>query len=73
VNQPGVYELDAVVSLSRLIYEVAGGPIKGRVKAVLSGFSAGVIAENELDTPADFGALSAVGSGLGSAGFIVLG
>jgi hypothetical protein len=73
VNQPGVYELDAVVSLRRLIYEVAGGPIKGRVKAVLSGFSAGVIAENELDTPADFGSLSAVGSGLGSAGFIVLG
>jgi quercetin dioxygenase-like cupin family protein len=73
VNQPGVYELDAGVSLRRLIYEVAGGPIKGRVKAVLSGFSAGVIAENELDTPADFGSLSAVGSGLGSAGFIVLG
>jgi NADH-quinone oxidoreductase subunit F len=73
VNQPGVYELDAGVSLRRLIYEVAGGPIKGRVKAVLSGFSAGVIAESELDTPADFGSLSAVGSGLGSAGFIVLG
>ena len=73
VNQPGVYELDAGVPLRRLIYEVAGGPVKGDVKAVLSGFSAGVIAENELDTPADFGSLSAIGSGLGSAGFIVLG
>ena len=72
VNRPGVYECDAGVSLRKLIYELAGGPLGGEVKAVLSGFSAGVIAGNELDTPADFGSLSAIGSGLGSAGFIVL-
>ena len=67
------YEVQAGVSLRKLIYEVAGGPADGDVKAVLSGFSAGVIAADELDTPADFGSLSAIGSGLGSAGLIVLG
>ena len=72
VKRPGVYELNAGVSLRRLVYEVAGRPTNGEVKAVLSGVSAGVIAGNELDTPADFGSLSAIGSGLGSAGFIVL-
>jgi NADH:ubiquinone oxidoreductase subunit F (NADH-binding)/quercetin dioxygenase-like cupin family protein len=72
VKQPGVYELDAGVPLRKLIYQVAGGPVNGEIKAVLSGFSAGAIAGNELDTPADFGSLSAIGSGLGSAGFIVL-
>ena len=48
------------------------GVINGDVKAVLSGFSAGVIAGSELGTAADFGSLSAIGSGLGSAGFVVL-
>jgi NADH:ubiquinone oxidoreductase subunit F (NADH-binding)/quercetin dioxygenase-like cupin family protein len=72
VKRQGVYECNAGVSLRKLIYELAGGPLDGDVKAVLSGFSAGVIAGNELDTPADFGSLSAIGSGLGSAGFIVL-
>jgi NADH:ubiquinone oxidoreductase subunit F (NADH-binding)/quercetin dioxygenase-like cupin family protein len=72
VKRPGAYELQAGISLRKLIYEVAGGPANTEVKAVLSGFSAGVIAADELDTPADFGSLLAVGSGLGSAGFIVL-
>jgi NADH-quinone oxidoreductase subunit F len=44
VKRPGVYELNAGVSLRRLVYEVAGRPTNGEVKAVLSGFSAGVIA-----------------------------
>jgi len=64
--------LQFVLSVRKLVYEVAGGPINGEVKAVLSGFFAGVIAGNELDTNADFGSLPAIGSGLGSAGFIVL-
>jgi len=55
-----------------MIDGVAGGPLGGEIKAVLSGFSAGIIVGSELDTPADFGSLSAIGSGLGSAGFIVV-
>jgi NADH-quinone oxidoreductase subunit F len=72
VKQPGVYESRAGIPLRKLIYDVAGGPLGGEVKAVLSGFSTGVVAGTELDTPSDFGSLSAIGSGLGSAGFIVL-
>jgi NADH:ubiquinone oxidoreductase subunit F (NADH-binding)/quercetin dioxygenase-like cupin family protein len=72
VKRPGVYEFEAGITLQQLIYQVAGGPTNGDVKAVLSGFSAGVIAGSELETTADFGSLSAIGSGLGSAGFIVL-
>jgi hypothetical protein len=33
------YELNACVPIRKLIYEVAGGPVSGEVKAVLSGFS----------------------------------
>jgi NADH-quinone oxidoreductase subunit F len=72
VKRPGVYEFEAGVPLRKLIYQAAGGPVNGQIKAVLAGFSAGAIAGNELDTPTDFGSLSAIGSGLGSAGFIVL-
>jgi NADH-quinone oxidoreductase subunit F len=40
VKRPGVYELEAGITLQQLIYQVAGGPANGDVKAVLSGFSA---------------------------------
>jgi NADH:ubiquinone oxidoreductase subunit F (NADH-binding) len=72
VMRPGVYEVEAGVPLRKLIDDIAGGPTDGGIKAVLSGFSAGVLPGSQIDTPADFGSLSKAGSGLGSAGFIVL-
>jgi len=72
VAKPGVYEREAGITLRELIYDVAGGVGEGRtVKAVLPGVSAAVIGGELLDTPADFGHLAAIGSGLGSAGFVV--
>lgn len=72
VRRPGVYERPAGVTLAQLFHEIAGGPRAGRIlKAALSGVSAGVIPAERLDTPADFGSLALVGSGLGSAGFVV--
>ncbi len=72
VRRPGVYELPAGIPLRTLFEEVAGGPREGRsLKAALSGVSSGVIPAERFDTPADFGSLALVGSGLGSAGFIV--
>lgn len=72
VQKPGVYELEAGVPLRTLLYEVAGGPLPGRsISAVLSGVSSGVIRPGRFDTPADFGSLHLIGSGLGSAGFMV--
>lgn len=72
VQRPGVYELPAGITLRELFHEVAGGPRPGRtLKAALSGVSVAPIPADRFDTPADFGSLSLIGSGLGSAGFVV--
>ncbi len=72
VERPGVYERAAGISLRELIFDVAGGLGEGRsLKAILCGVSAAPIGPHELDTPADFGHLAAIGAGLGSAGFVV--
>ncbi len=72
LQRPGVYELPAGTSLRHLFYEVGGGPPPGRTfKAALPGVSAAPILPERFDIPADFGSLRLVGSGLGSAGFIL--
>ncbi|HET7788818.1 MAG TPA: SLBB domain-containing protein [Myxococcales bacterium] len=72
VRRPGVYERPAGITLRELFCEAAGGPREGRqLKAALSGVSVAPIAAERFDTPADFGSLALIGSGLGSAGFIV--
>ncbi len=51
---------------------MGGGTHPGRgVKAVFSGVASGVITADNLDVPATYEDLAAIGSGLGSAGFIV--
>jgi NADH-quinone oxidoreductase subunit F len=73
VLRPGVYEREAGITLRELLYDVAGGPREGRrFKAALSGVASAVIPEGRFDTAADFGSLQLIGSGLGSAGFVVL-
>ncbi len=73
VTKPGIYETSAGISLRELFHEFAGGPRPGRtLKAALSGVSNGVIPADRFGTRADFGSLHMAGSGLGSAGFIVL-
>ncbi len=71
VLRPGVYEREAGTSLRSLLFDVAGGPREGAIRTVLSGASNGPIPADRLDTPADFGSLALIGSGLGSAGFVV--
>lgn len=72
VKRPGVYECEAGVSLTELFNRVAEGPLPGRTfKAAICGVSNGVIPARRFDTPADFGSLHSIGSGLGSAGFVV--
>ena len=46
-------------------------PRPDRIKAVFSGVSNGVITADQLDVPATYEGLAAIGSGLGSAGLIV--
>lgn len=73
VQRPGVYEREAGISLRELFHDAAGGPRAGRTfKAALSGVAAGVIPAGKFNTPAEFDSLQMIGSGLGSAGFIVI-
>jgi NADH:ubiquinone oxidoreductase subunit F (NADH-binding) len=72
VAHPGLYELPLGYSLRDLVFGVGGGPpTGGELKVVVPGASNTVILPEQLDTPLDFDAMSAVGSGLGSGGFIV--
>ncbi|MGH9263617.1 MAG: NADH-ubiquinone oxidoreductase-F iron-sulfur binding region domain-containing protein [Acidimicrobiales bacterium] len=69
----GVGEVRMGTPLREVIEAVGGGLAPGRrVKAVLPGVAQGFIPGSLLDTPVSYEGLAAIGSGLGSAGFIVL-
>ena len=72
VARPGYAEMELGTTIRDVIEQVGGGPHPGRsVKAVFSGVANGVITADNLDVPATYEDLAAIGSGLGSAGFIV--
>jgi NADH:ubiquinone oxidoreductase subunit F (NADH-binding) len=72
VVRPGVGEVIMGTTLREAIDEIGGGPRPGRViKAVLPGVSSGVVPASLLDTPLTYEDMAAIGSGLGSAGFVV--
>ena len=72
VRREGVFELPLGTPLRTLIEEHAGGCVEGRgVKAILPGASNTVIVPEQLDTPLDFGSMSAAGTALGAGGFAV--
>jgi len=69
----GVGEVIMGTPLREVIDEIGGGPRDGRrIIAVLPGVSNAFIGASDLDTPVSYEGISAIGSGLGSAGFIVL-
>jgi NADH-quinone oxidoreductase subunit F len=68
----GVGEVQLGTSLRDVIEEIGGGAQDGRrIKAVLPGVAQGFIPASLLDTPVSYEGLAGIGSGLGSAGFIV--
>lgn len=72
VVAPDVGEVEMGVSLRAVIDAVGSGPVAGRsVKAVFSGVANAVVTEADLDVPVSYEGFQAIGSGLGSAGFIV--
>lgn len=72
VQRPGVGEVPMGTPLRDVIEAVGGGRRPGRrIRAVLSGVANGLIAEDRLDTPLSYEAMQEIGSGLGSAGFMV--
>jgi NADH-quinone oxidoreductase subunit F len=67
-----VAEVPMGTPLRVLIDEVGGGLGRGRqVKAILAGVSNPVLTGDELDTPLSYEAMKAIGSGLGTGGFLV--
>ena len=74
VNNSGLVEVPMGTTLREIIFEIGGG-IKGgkKFKGVQTGGpSGGIITEENLDTPIDFGALTRLGSMMGSGGMIVM-
>jgi NADH-quinone oxidoreductase subunit F len=69
----GVGEVPLGTPLREVIDDVGGGPRPGRhVKAVVSGVANAIIPGDKLDTPVSYEGLQSIGSGLGSASFVVL-
>jgi NADH:ubiquinone oxidoreductase subunit F (NADH-binding) len=72
VVAPDVGEVEMGTTLRAVIDAVGSGLFPGRsVKAVFSGVANAVVAAGDLDVPVSYEGFRAIGSGLGSAGFIV--
>lgn len=74
VNRPGVYEMPMGVTIRELIEKCGGGVAGGRqIKAVFPGGPAfSMVTADQLDLQMDFDSLKKAGTGLGSAGTIVI-
>jgi NADH:ubiquinone oxidoreductase subunit F (NADH-binding) len=72
VQREGVGEIIMGTPLGEVIEAISGGPLPGhRIKAVLPGVSSALIPGDSLDVPVSYEGMAAIGSGLGSAGFMV--
>jgi NADH-quinone oxidoreductase subunit F len=72
VVAPDVGEVEMGTPLRAVVDAVGSGPIPGRsVKAVFSGVANAVVTADDLDVPVSYEGFQAIGSGMGSAGFIV--
>jgi len=72
VRTAGVFEVALGTTLRWLIEEAGGGVQADHVVAVLNGAASAPIAVADLDTPLTYEDMKGIGSGLGSASFIVL-
>lgn len=71
VDRAGVGEFSLGTSVGEIITTLTGGSVRAPIAFVLSGIATGVLAAEDLDTPASYEAMSAAGSGLGTGGFMV--
>lgn len=74
IANSGLVEVPMGTTLREIVYDIGGGIANGKkFKAVQTGGpSGGVITEENLDTPIDFGSLLRIGSMMGSGGMIVM-
>lgn len=73
IRQPGNYEVPLGLPISTLLYEMAGGPPRGRsIQAVtMAGLSGGFLAGDDLEVTLDEQSIRAKGSFLGAGGVMV--
>lgn len=70
VRRPSVFEVEPGTPLDELL-ALAGGPREGRtIQACVSGVANPVIPAAQLGTPVSYEGMAAIGSGMGSAGFV---
>jgi NADH:ubiquinone oxidoreductase subunit F (NADH-binding) len=73
VNRAAVGEFTMGTPLREIIETLGGGLPAGRkIRAVLQGAAAAIITPDQLDTPASWEGMQAIGSGLGASAFIVV-
>jgi NADH-quinone oxidoreductase subunit F len=74
VKRTGAYEVPIGTPIKTLIYDLAGGPPKGKtIKAVqLGGPSGGCVPEDMFDLQMDYDSLQSAGAIMGSGGMVVL-
>lgn len=74
ITNSGLVEVPMGTTLREIIFDIGGGCKNGKkFKGVQTGGpSGGIICEDELDTPIDFGSLIKLGSMMGSGGMIVM-
>jgi NADH-quinone oxidoreductase subunit F len=74
VQRTGAYEVPIGTPIKKLLYDIAGGPPKGKViKAVqVGGPSGGCVPANMFDLPMDYDSLQSAGAIMGSGGMVVL-
>lgn len=73
VQHPGVGEVAMGTSLQEVIDEIGGGVLTDHhVVAVMNGVSGVALTADRLDTAVSYETMTAAGTGLGSAGFIVV-
>ena len=74
VNKPGIAEIPVGINLAGVIENVAGGIRGGKAAKALQcgGPLGGIMSADEMDMPAEFQAMTAKGSPLGSGGILAL-
>jgi NADH-quinone oxidoreductase subunit F/NADP-reducing hydrogenase subunit HndC len=74
VKNSGLVEVPMGTTLREIIFDIGGGIKDGKkFKGVQTGGpSGGILTEEHLDTPIDFGALTRLGSMMGSGGMIIM-
>jgi NADH:ubiquinone oxidoreductase subunit F (NADH-binding) len=73
IRRTGVIEIPMGTPLREVIFDIGGGVVDGKFKAVQAGGPAGgCISEKEIDIPVDYESFNSVGAMIGSGGLVAI-